>query len=349
MPHAARPTVTLHDVAAAAGVSISTASRVLSGSARKVAPDYEARVLAAAAALRYTVDASARAMRRASDSIALVADDLTTPSMGMVVSAMEREARSAGAFVTVSATMGVAERQAETVRVLRSLRPRALVVTSNRFLAAEAEVRLSRELRAYEREGGRVVIVGETDMEFDSIGFDNFRVGQIMGAFVAEIGHRRVAIFAGVRNLRNLADRTAGFVAGLRAGGVEERDIRLVPCEVSRRGGVDAARRLADSGMAGVGAVLAVNDIVAIGALRAFHAAGVAVPGDVCVTGVDDIPLAYDVTPRLTTVALPLAEVGAEAIRVVLGEGGTGRRMSVEGRLIVRDSTRPATAPTTPA
>ncbi|MFD0478807.1 LacI family DNA-binding transcriptional regulator [Nonomuraea thailandensis] len=96
MPHAARPTVTLHDVAAAAGVSVATASRVLGGSSRKVAPEYEARVLAAAAALRYTMDASARAMRRAGDSIALVADDLTTPSMGMVVAAMEHEARDAG-------------------------------------------------------------------------------------------------------------------------------------------------------------------------------------------------------------------------------------------------------------
>ena len=342
MPHAARPTVTLHDVAAAAGVSVSTASRVLGGSARKVAPEYEARVLAAAAALRYTVDASARAMRRASDAIALVADDLTTPSMGMVVSAMEREARSAGAFVTVSATMGVPERQSETVRVLRSLRPRALVLTSNRYLAADVEVRLAKELRAYEREGGRVAIVGETDLTFDSIGFDNYRVGLTMGAFVAEIGHRRVAIFAGAGNLRNLGDRSAGFIAGLRAGGVAERDIRLVHCEVSRRGGFDSARALADAGMDGVRAVLAANDIVAVGALKGFRAAGLTVPDDVSVTGVDDIPLAYDVTPRLTTVALPLAESGAEAIRIVLGEGGTGRRMSVEGRLIVRDSTRPA-------
>ncbi|MEV0380455.1 LacI family DNA-binding transcriptional regulator [Nonomuraea sp. NPDC050643] len=345
MPHAARPTVTLHDVAAAAGVSVATASRVLSGSARKVAPEYEARVLAAAAALRYTVDAAARAMRRASDAIALVADDLTTPSMGMVVSAMEREARTAGAFVTVSATMGAPERQSETVRVLRSLRPRALVVTSNRYLAGEVDVRLVKELRAFEREGGRVVIVGETDMTFDSIGFDNFRVGLTMGTFVAEIGHRRVAIFAGAGNLRNLGDRTAGFTAGLCAGGVDERDIRVVQCEVGRRGGFDSARSLAEAGMDGVEAVLAVNDIVAVGALAGFRAAGVSVPGDVSVTGVDDIPLAYDVTPRLTTVALPLAQAGAEAIRIVLGEAGTGRRMSVDGHLVIRDSTRPRPRP----
>lgn len=341
MPHAARPTVTLHDVAAAAGVSVATASRVLGGSARKVAPEFQARVLAAAAALRYTVDASARAMRRASDSIALVADDLTTPSMGLVVAAMEREARTEGAFVTVSSTMGDPERQSETVRVLRSLRPRALVLTSNRLLAAAAEDRLVKELLAYEREGGRVAVVGETDLTFDTIVFDNAGAARAMGAFVGRAGHRRVAIFVGAGDRRNMSDRAAGFVAGLRAEGVRESDIELVPCRADRDGGFAAARELAEAGMDGRQAVLAGNDAIAIGAMSAFRAAGLSVPEDVSVTGIDDIPLASDVTPRLTTVALPLARAGAEAIRFAVGERGPARRLVLEGRLILRDSVRP--------
>ncbi|MEV5503457.1 LacI family DNA-binding transcriptional regulator [Nonomuraea fuscirosea] len=341
MPHAARPTVTLHDVAAAAGVSVATASRVLGGSARKVAPEFQARVLAAAAALRYTVDASARAMRRASDSIGLVADDLTTPSMGLVVAAMEREARTAGAFVTVSSTMGDPERQAETVRVLRSLRPRALVLTSNRLLAAAAEDRLVKELLAYEREGGRVAVVGETDLTFDTIAFDNVGAARAMGAFVGRAGHRRVAIFVGAGDRRNMSDRTAGFVAGLRAEGVRASDIELVSCRADRDGGFAAARELAEAGMDGRQAVLASNDAIAIGAMSAFRAASLNVPGDVSVTGIDDLPLASDVTPRLTTVALPLARAGAEAIRFAVGERGPARRLVLAGRLIVRDSLRP--------
>ncbi|QFY07410.1 LacI family DNA-binding transcriptional regulator [Nonomuraea phyllanthi] len=340
MPHAARPTVTLHDVAAAAGVSVSTASRVLGGSTRKVAPEHEARVLAAAAALRYTVDASARAMRRASDSIALIADDLTTPSMAMIVAAMEREARTAGAFVTVSSTMAASERQFETVRLLRALRPRALVLTSSRAMANALGGRLLKELVSYEREGGRVVIVGETDMPFDAIGVDDHGAGEVMGAFVARTGHRRVVILGGVPESRNMPLRTAGFVAGLRAGGLAERDIRVVHGETSRQAGFDAARRLAEEGLDGAEAVLAVNDMVAIGAMSGFRAAGLSVPGDVSVTGIDDIPLAGDVTPRLTTVALPLARAGAEAIRFALEKTGTGRRLTLEGRLVVRDSTR---------
>lgn len=342
MPHAARPTVTLHDVAATAGVSLATASRVLSGSSRKVAPEYEARVLAAAMALRYTADLSARAMRRAGEAIALVADDLTTPSMGMVVAAMEREARSSGAFVTVSPTMGAHERQLETVRLLRALRPRALVLTSTRFLA---NARLVKELTSYEREGGRVVIVGETEIPFDAIGFDDHRAGHAVGAHLAETGHRRVAILAGMEGLRTSAHRTAGFMSGLRGGGVAEKDIRIVQCEVSRQGGYDAARRLAEE-LDGLEAVAAINDQLAIGALSGFRAAGVDVPRDVSVTGIDDIPLAGDVTPRLTTVALPLAEAGAEAIRFALAQAADRpRRLIIEGRLVVRDSIMPRSSP----
>ncbi|MFG1704431.1 LacI family DNA-binding transcriptional regulator [Nonomuraea sp. M3C6] len=260
--------------------------------------------------------------------------------MGMMVAAMEREARTAGAFVTVSSTMGVPDRQLDTVRLLRALRPRALVLTSSRFMVNALEGRLGKELLSYEREGGRAVIVGEAETPFDSIGFDNYGAGRLAGAFAAETGYRRVAIFGGAGELRNMSDRTAGFVDGLQAGGVDGRDIRTVYCEVSRAGGFEAARRLAAEGMDGREAVLAVNDIIAIGALSGFRAAGISVPGDVSVTGVDDIPLAGDVTPRLTTVALPLAHAGAEAIRFALEKAGTARWLCLEGRLIVRESTR---------
>ncbi|GAA3435106.1 LacI family DNA-binding transcriptional regulator [Kutzneria kofuensis] len=339
MPHPARDTVTLHDVAAAAGVSLATASRVLGGSSRTVAPEFRERVLTAAERLRYTADASARAMRGMSDSLALVADDLTTPSMAIVVSAMERAASTTGTFVTVSATRGDPERQLETIRRVRALRPRALVLTSGRVDADALSGRLLAELRAYELDGGRVVIVGDTDLPFHSVGFDNRQAARRLGHFVAESGHRRVAIIAGARGQAAPETRTAGFVDGLRAGGVAAADVRIVHCAVSREGGFEAVQRLVAEGLRDTDAVLAVNDLLAVGALRALREAGVAVPDDVSLTGFDDIGLAVNVTPRLTTVALPLAYVGTEAIRLALGEPGAVTHVTVEGRLVVRDST----------
>ncbi|MDX3526660.1 LacI family DNA-binding transcriptional regulator [Streptomyces sp. ID05-39B] len=326
-------------MAAAAGVSVPTASRVLGGSSRTVAEEYRQRVLSAAAALRYTVDASARAMRRANDSIAVVGDDLTTPSMGMVAAAMERRARDAGAFVTVSSTHGTAERQLETVRVQRALRPRALILTSSRLDTKALGGRLLDELLGYEREGGRVVIVGDTDMPFDSISFDNHGPAKELAAHIAGVGHRHVTILAGARGQGNVSARTAGFMAGLRDGGVEARHIRIAHCAVSRQGGADAARRLVAEGLEPPHAVLAANDTIAIGAMSAFRNAGVAVPDDVSVTGFDDIELATDVTPRLTTVSLPLVQAGTEAVRLALAERAQGEDLMMRGQVVVRDST----------
>jgi LacI family transcriptional regulator len=339
VPHPARPTVTLHDVAAAAGVSVATASRVLGGSSRTVAPEFSARVRAAATALRYTADASARAMRRPSDSIVLIVDDLTTPSIGMVVAAMERQTRAINAFVTVSSARGAPERQLETVRLLRALRPRALVLTSSRFEASALGGRLLNELTTYEGEGGRVVIVGSTDMPFDSIRFDDHGAGRTLGTHLAQTGHRGVAILAGPARRANLAARVAGLTDGLRAGDVDGARILVRHCDVSRQGGFEAARSLLDDGLSGVDALVGANDVIAIGAMTALRLGGVNVPADISVAGIDDIQLAVDVTPRLTTIALPLEQVGADAIRLVLGERLEAGHLTVSGHLIVRDST----------
>src|SRR5690348_15831728 len=113
--------------------------------------------------------------------------------MGLVAAAMERQARDAGEFVTVSSTPGTAERQLETVRLQRALRPRALILTSSLLDANALGGRLLDELLGYECEGCRVVIVGDTDMPFDSIGFDNLGSARELATYVAESGHRHVA------------------------------------------------------------------------------------------------------------------------------------------------------------
>jgi LacI family transcriptional regulator len=340
MPHPSRPTVTLHDVARRAGVSVATASRVLGGSARRVGRDYQERVRAAASELRYVPDAAARAMRRGSDAISLLADDMTTPTIALTVAAMEQAALAADAFVTVSSTGGSVEGQLRAIEVCRAVRPQALVLTSGRIDATALGGRLLDALRSYAEEGGRVVVVGETDLPFTWIGFDNRGGARTLGRFVAEQGHRRVAILGGPKGYYNGAERVAGFLDGLADCPDPVTEVRVLHCDVSRQGGYDAARSLLADG-ADVDAILAMNDVMAIGALAALHAAGVPVPERTSVVGFDDIPLAADVTPRLTTLALPFQRVGTEAIRRALDtDGEPAEPLRVGGTLVVRQSLR---------
>ncbi|GAA2109142.1 LacI family DNA-binding transcriptional regulator [Streptomyces synnematoformans] len=340
MPHGARPTITLQDVARRAGVSVATASRVLGGSARPVGQDYRERVLAAASELHYVPDAAARAMRRGSDAVCLLADDMTTPTIALLIAAMERAASAADAFVTVSSTGGSVAGQLRAIEVARAVRPRALVLTSGRIDAAALGGRLLDALRSYADDGGRVVVVGETDLPFPWIGFDNRGGARTLGRLVAEQGHRRVAVLGGPRGHFNADERVAGFLEGLADCPAPVTDVRVLPCELSRSGGHHAARSLLADGTV-VDVIMAINDLIAIGALAALNAADVPVPEQMSVVGFDDIPLAADVTPRLTTLALPFQWVGAEAIRRALDtDGEEPEPLRVAGTLVVRQSLR---------
>jgi LacI family transcriptional regulator len=343
LPHRARDTVTLRDVAAEAGVSVATASRVLGGGNRSVAPENARKVIEAATRLRYTVDAAARAMNRGSDAIALVADDLATPAVAAVVAAMERQARTVDAFVTVSSTRGLPELQAATIRTLAGFRPRALVLTSTRISHESSDTRVLDELRAFERNGGRVIIYGSggVHLPFDALAVDDRGSARLMGEHLARTGHRRAIILAGTRGRAYAAARTSGYVEGLLAAGADVQDIRIVNCEVSRQGGFDAAAQLIREGLDGTDVLVAINDTVAIGVLAACRAAGVDVPGRVSVTGFDDVPLARDLTPGLTTIALPFTEIGVRAIEMAVRdrpEGAGPARETFRGVLIVRGS-----------
>ncbi len=153
-------------------------------------------------------------------------------------------------------------------------------------------------------------------------------------------------MLGGPRKQAAVTARTAGFVEGLEEEGVAPGDIRIVHGQLTRLGGFNAAQQLFAEGRGSIDVVVAANDLLAIGALAGFRARGVTVPAELSVTGFDDIQLAVDVTPRLTTMALPLAEAGAEAIRLAVGTADVEpAHLMLRGRLVVRDSTASRQSP----
>jgi LacI family transcriptional regulator len=137
-------------------------------------------------------------------------------------------------------------------------------------------------------------------------------------------------------------DRLRGFRAGLAASGVPADHVRVLPGPFTREGGYDAANALLADGL-GATCVFAVNDVMAVGAMAAFRDAGLSVPEDVSVAGFDDIATLRDVTPRLTTVRLPLEEMGTRVARLALdpAAGGSPVVATVRGDVLLRQSTAP--------
>ena len=152
---------------------------------------------------------------------------------------------------------------------------------------------------------------------------------------------RRIAVASGARELTTIADRLAGVEEALAAEGVDFASVPVVEEEFTRAGGRRAAERILDE-HPDVTAILALNDDMAIGALSTLRARGLSVPEQMSVAGFDDVAVAQDLAPSLTTVRLPMAEMGEQALLLALKEpSARPRRRHAGSELVVRDSTAP--------
>ncbi|GAA4768569.1 LacI family DNA-binding transcriptional regulator [Microbacterium gilvum] len=329
---------TLHDVAREAGVSLATASRVLNGSTRKVAEAYAERVQAAADRLGYTANLSAQAIARGtSAAVALIVADIADPYFGQIASGVAQAAADAGLIVTIAMTERDPRREVALVRALRGQRPRGIILAASRDASVDSTP-LTAEIAAVQATGGRVVTLGAGLSGSRVVAYENEAGARALGERVAALGYRDAVVLAGPEGLRTSDDRLAGFTAGFATGGGSAP--RVVRGEISRDAGYAAASALLTDALAPGTLVFGISDVVAIGALSAVRDAGRTPGADIAVAGFDDIATGRDVTPGLTTVRLPLEELGAQALRAsVDAEWTPGEPVALE--VLVRASTPP--------
>ncbi len=332
----------LSDVAVRAGVSSATASRVLNGSDRAVGEPYRSKVLAAAAELGYTANAHAQAIARGTSNVlGLVVHDVADPYFSAIADGVMREAAARGVMVMLAVTRRDPERELEYVATLRAQRARAVILAGSRTTDAELVRRLGKELEAFTAAGGSAACISQATLGVHTVVPQNREGAKRLAVALHGLGHERFAVLAGPQELVVARDRLQGFRAGLVASGVAG-DVRVLTGPFTREGGYDAANALLADGL-GATCVFAVNDVMAVGAMAAFRDAGLSVPEDVSVAGFDDIATLRDVTPRLTTVRLPLEEMGLRAARLALdpASGSSPTVETVRGDVLLRQSTAP--------
>ncbi|MFD9943682.1 LacI family DNA-binding transcriptional regulator [Nonomuraea sp. NPDC059023] len=327
--------VTLEDVARQAGVSLATASRVLNGSTRQVGAGLRARVEQAADELGYRANIAAQTLARgASNVIGIVVHDLTDPYFAALADGVMRAAAGEGLLVMVGTTHRDPEQEIAYVATLNAQRVRAVLLVGSRLDDPEVTGRLRAELDRYLSSGGRVACVGQDLLGVDTVAPANGEGAAALARSLAELGHRRFAVLAGPPGLMTAADRCAGFVTALEQLGLPRP--RIVHGPFDRDGGYRAAQETGDATC-----VFAVNDVMAVGALAAYRERGVRVPEDVSVAGFDDIATLRDHAPALTTVRLPLADMGARALELALTSADKPVVEPVRGEVVLRESVRP--------
>jgi LacI family transcriptional regulator len=339
--------VTLQDVADQAGVSLTTASRVLSEGSRRVGPAMTDRVNRAVAELGYLANLQARAVATGqSSTVGIVVHDISDPYFSSIAAGLIEIAYEHGLLVCISSTAAREAGEREYVSLMRAQRARAVILIGSRSDDSRARAELSAEIGAFVRAGGRAVAVGQDLLGVDTITPENAAGAEALARALAALGHRSFAVLAGPRGLLTARDRVDGFRAGLAVWSVELDPRRVVHGEFTRDGGYEAMSGLLAAGVR-PDCVFAVNDVMAVGALARLRAEGLAAPADIAVAGFDDISTLRDIYPPLTTVRLPLKRMGEMAANLVLADADPAhpRIVPVPGEVILRDSTLPRPPP----
>jgi DNA-binding LacI/PurR family transcriptional regulator len=339
MPRADRSArVTSHDVAARAGVSQATVSQVMSGNPRaRIATETRARVRRAAEELGYRPNLVARGLvRRRSFAFGVIVPDLSNPFFTDVVSGVERVAAAEGYAVLLCDA-----REIPAATHLETLRSRLVDgVIIDPVGAASLQRGSAGDLN--------VVLIDESDAGWPGVASAAGDAGRLAAEHLLSLGHRKIGFMGPAGDVHGFRRRERGFVTALRQAGVEmtsEAFRRVAPTVAGGQVAMKAMLSLRERPTA----VFCVNDLLALGALKACLSAGVRVPDDLSLMGCDDVEMARVVTPELTTIAVPAREMGARAARLLIRtvEGAAvaskpGRDLPV--KLVVRGSTGPAPA-----
>ena len=308
--------VTLVDVARRAGVSLATASRVMNGSDRKVSAELRQRVLEAAGELRYVRNANAQALAKARTAIVgVIVHDIGDPYFSEILRGIESSADAAGQLLLVCDTHRDAQREVEYLTLLHAHRAATIVIAGSGREDRAHNAAIGACLEAFAGGGGRVVLIGRHHYGGDAVLPDNAGGARALMREILARGHRDVAIVSGPPLLTTTRDRLEGFRLACEDARVAFERLRVIDGTFGRESGEAAVGAIYGAGRDPT-AIVALNDEMAVGALTALRAMGKEVPDDVSLAGFDDLPVANDVTPRLTTVRLPLNRIGEIAMRL---------------------------------
>lgn len=327
--------VTIRDVARRAGVSISTVSRVLNDTC-PVQEDKRRRVREAVKILGYAPNPVARSLlRKETGGLGVLLPYVSGEFFSELLYGIDRTTRQLGFFLMISTSHGSPE---ELRAALRGMRRR---VDGLLIMAPEGEGAVLGDLLPDETP---VVLINTpaTGTAYDALSFDNYRGGFLATAHLLEQGHRRIAMLKGPAWAHDARERLRGYREALVASGLAPSPEYELAGDYSPEAGHAAAEQVLALQPRPT-AVFAANDQSALAMIAALRNAGVAVPGDLSLVGFDDIPSARFASPSLTTVRVPIRELGVAAVQrlVVLlrGHSGPVQQDTLPVELVVRGST----------
>lgn len=344
---------TLRDVAARAGVSMSTVSRVLGGGYPTAASTKE-KVLRAVEELDYVANAHARALAGGSSkTVAILVGSVAIEFQAYIAQGVEEQATDDKHLCLVCSTGGDPERELAYIQLMREQGARAVVLVGTVVADDAYHARMRQFAQALDAAGSRLALVGRPPLARDVpavvVEFDNEGGAYAATSHLLTQGHERILYLGKQPGQTTAEGRLAGHLRALADFGVEPDESLIVAGEFGRQPGYQMMKARLEAGPVDFTAIFAGDDPAAAGAIQALREHGLRVPDDVSMVGYDDLAVAADL--GLTTVHIPHEELGRTAVRLALhqadarGEGPGLVHRKLATQLIVRDSVRPNLGP----
>lgn len=329
---------TQSDVARLAGVSRATVSYVVNGlteSDISITEETRQRVLKAVQELGYQPDATAQSLRSGTtNTIGLLIPDMHNPHYWQIAQGVESEAQKEGYDLLLASTSLDPHREIHTVQALSRRRIDGLIL----LLTYTEQVQ--DELKKMVNRHRPIVLVNGNHPDIDSVNANYAACAAQVMAHLIELGHRRIGLVHGVAHSGLGADRLNAYYQELTRAGLPIDESLVEWCGTTIAAGYEAAQRLLQAHPT---AIVVINDLLALGVLRAIANAGLRVPEDISVASFDDIDMAAYLNPALTTVRMDAEELGRAAIRIILNRLRNPKlppqQVTIASDLVLRAST----------
>ena len=303
------PNVTIRDVAARAGVSVATVSRVFNQKG-PIREETVRRVMEVAGEMQYIPHAGARSLStRSTRTIGVVLPDLHGEFFSEVIRGIDLAAREMRYHLLLSGSHADRDEMRAVVQAVRGMVDGLIIMSPDLDPSA-----LLGELPA----GIPAVLLNAKVDGRPSITIDNAGGAKDVIRHLAALGHKHIAFIGGPAKNADASQRCRGFRAGIKSHGIEGVEL---PGDFTEDSGYEAGKAIAAMKPRPT-AVFAANDSMAIGALSAFRDARLRVPEQIALVGFDDIPIARFLDPPLTTVKVPIAELGRRGLQMLVGDDG---------------------------
>lgn len=328
--------VTIKDVARHANVSITTVSRVLNETEHAVSPETKERVLKSIQELGFYPNAMARGLHlNKTRTIGLIIQDISNPYYPSIVRGVEDAAQELGYTVVLANVYRSRERTTKYLNVLREKRVDGIIFTGGGVVKDAVEEKF------FERTHITTVVIGKScNAKLPSVQINNVQASREACEHLIKLGHRKIVTITGPCDSTTAIDRLEGYQQALKVHGIDPQEGWIYQGNFEFESGYRAAESFLSMGN-GFTALFAHNDMMAIGAMKALREKGLRIPEDIAVIGFDNIPLTSYITPALSTVAVPVYELGRTSMKILsdlLSGNEVSRITTLPTKLTLRQS-----------